>query len=78
MKFLRSRCDSGRKHYQHVAIDDCTRIRVRRVYDKCNQVTSIQFLDYVLGKLPFRVEVIQTDNGAEFQSQLQHHELYMP
>lgn len=43
------------------------------IYDKCNQVTSIQFLDYVLEKLPFRVEVIQTDNGAEFQSLLHYH-----
>ncbi|WUQ09340.1 integrase core domain-containing protein [Streptomyces sp. NBC_00250] len=28
----------------------------------------MQFLDYVLKRLPFRVEVIQTDNGAEFRS----------
>lgn len=33
-----------------------------------NQKTAIQFLDYVLQPLPFQVEVIQTDNGAEFQS----------
>ena len=30
--------------------------------------TAIQFADYVVEKLPFAVEVIQTDNGAEFQS----------
>jgi transposase InsO family protein len=29
----------------------------------------------VLEKLPFRVEVIQTDNGAEFGSQFQYHVL---
>jgi hypothetical protein len=29
-----------------------------------NQKTAIQFADYVLERLPFRVEVIQTDNGA--------------
>ena len=38
-----------------------------RIYARLNQKTAIQFLDYVLEKLPFRVEVIQTDNGAEFQ-----------
>ena len=73
VKFLGRIGDSRRKHYQYTAIDDCTRIRVLRIYDKCNQVTSIRFLDYVLEKLPFRVEVIQTDNGAEFQSQLHYH-----
>ena len=37
--------------------------------------TAIQFLDYVLDKLPFRVERIQTDNGAEFQSAFHWHVL---
>ncbi|MER5348650.1 hypothetical protein ABT030_52400, partial [Streptomyces mirabilis] len=32
-----------------------------------NQATTIQFLHYVLQRLPFQIEVIQTDNGAEFQ-----------
>jgi transposase len=57
-----------KKYYQFTAIDDCTRLRVLRAYDRCNQHTAIQFLDYLLERLPFRVEVIQTDNGAEFQS----------
>ena len=39
------------------------------------QKTAIQFLDYLLQKLPFRVEVIQTDNGAEFGSQFHVHVL---
>jgi len=39
------------------------------------QKTAIQFLDYVLEKLPFQVEVIQTDNGAEFKSQFHWHVL---
>jgi transposase InsO family protein len=41
---------------------------VLRIYPKLNQQTAIQFLDYVLARLPFRVEVIQTDNGVEFGS----------
>ena len=55
--------------YQFTAIDDCTRIRVLKVYDACNQTTAIQFAEEVLRRLPFQVHVIQTDNGAEFQSQ---------
>jgi transposase InsO family protein len=64
-----------RKHYQFTAIDDCTRIRVLRIYDRCDQRTAIQFVDYVLEQLPFRVEVIQTDNGAEFQARFHYHVL---
>ena len=55
--------------YQFIAIDDCTRLRVLKVYDPCNQRPAIQFDEEVLRRLPFRVLVIQTDNGAEFQSQ---------
>jgi transposase InsO family protein len=51
----------------------CTRIRVLKVYDACNQRTAIEFIDKVLRRLPFRVHVIQTDNGAEFQSHFHWH-----
>jgi transposase InsO family protein len=64
-----------RKFYQFTAIDDCTRLRVLRIYPAANQKTAIKFLDYVLQRLPFRVEVIQTDNGAEFQSSFHYHVL---
>jgi transposase InsO family protein len=30
-------------------------------------------MDYVLAKLPFAVEVVQTDNGAEFQGSFHWH-----
>jgi transposase len=53
--------ESRKKYYQFTAIDDCTRIRVLRIYDQLNQKTAIQFTDYLLDKLPFRVEAIQTD-----------------
>ena len=70
-----TKAGARRKHYQFTAIDDCTRLRVLRIYPKLNQQTAIQFLDYVLSRLPFRVEVIQTDNGAEFQSLFHYHVL---
>jgi transposase InsO family protein len=46
---------------------------VLRIYDRLNQKTAIQFADYVPGKLPFQVQLIQTDNGAEFQSAFHWH-----
>jgi transposase InsO family protein len=75
VKFIAPLPGSRRKYYQFTAIDDCTRLRVLRIYDRLNQRTAIQFLDYVLAKLPFRGERIQTDNGAEFQSAFHYHVL---
>jgi transposase InsO family protein len=68
VKFLERIPGTRTRLYQFTAIDDCTRIRVLKVYDTCNQGTAIRFLDDVLRRLPFRVHVVQTDNGAEFQS----------
>ncbi|MEU1994201.1 hypothetical protein ABZ511_07105 [Nocardia gamkensis] len=48
--------------YQFTAIDDCTRLRIPKIYPRNNQKTAILFLDYVLSQLPFAVETIQTDN----------------
>jgi transposase len=75
VKFVAPLKGARKKHYQFTAIDDCTRIRVLRIYDRLSQKTAIQFVDYVLEKLPFAVEVIQTDNGAEFASQFHYHVL---
>ena len=75
VKFIEPIGGARKKHYQFTAIDDCTRIRVLRVYPRNNQKTAIQFIDYVLEKLPFGVECIQTDNGAEFQAAFHWHVL---
>jgi transposase InsO family protein len=63
------------KYYQFTAIDDCTRLRVLQIYPQLNQKTAIQFVDYLLQRLPFPVQVIQTDNGAEFQTAFHWHVL---
>lgn len=73
VKFIEPLPGTRKKHYQYTAIDDCTRIRVLRIYPRNDQKTAIQFADYLLEKLPFRVEVIQTDNGAEFQGAFHWH-----
>ncbi len=73
VKFLERIPGTQRRLYQFTAIDDCTRIRVLKVYDRCNQRTAVQFIDDVLRRLPFRVLVVQTDNGAEFQLQFHWH-----
>jgi hypothetical protein len=51
VKFIDPLAGSRRKHYRFTAIDDCTRLRVLRIYPQLNQKSAIQFLDYVLERL---------------------------
>src|SRR4029434_4657621 len=73
VKFLERIPGTHHRLYQFTAIDDGTRIRVLKIYDACNQRTARQFTDEVLRSLPCRVHVVQTDNGAEFQSAFHWH-----
>jgi len=73
VKFLAPVAGRARKYYQYTAIDDCTRLRVLRIYERLDQKTAIKFVDYVLEQLPFQVMKIQTDNGAEFQAGFHWH-----
>ncbi len=73
VKFIAPLSGSRKRHYQFTAIDDCTRLRVLRIYERLDQKSAIQFVDYVRQRLPFRLEQIQTDNGSEFQSAFHWH-----
>ena len=61
------------KRYQYTAIDDATRIRTLKIYEKHTQESSIDFINCVVEKFPFRINTIQTDNGHEFQSKFHWH-----
>jgi transposase InsO family protein len=52
VKFVAPIGGTRKEHSQFTAIDDCTRLRVLRVYDHLNQKTAIQFIDDVFEKLP--------------------------
>jgi transposase InsO family protein len=73
VKFLERIPGTSKRLYQFTAIDDCTRIRVLKVFDACTQGIAIQFVNEVIRRLPFRVLVLQTDNGAEFQTRFHGH-----
>lgn len=75
VKFLSFKDIEGKKirRYQYTAIDDATRIRALKVYQKHNQGNAIDFVDYVINKFPFRIKVIRTDNGHEFQARFHWH-----
>jgi hypothetical protein len=40
--------------HQFAAFDDCTWLRILRIYDRLNQKTAIQFVEYVLEKISSR------------------------
>jgi len=73
VKFLERLPSTGKRLYQFTAIDDCTRVRILKVFDACNQRTAIQFINDVRKRLPFRILTVQTDNGSEFQTQFHSH-----
>ena len=73
VKFVALIGGKKKRFYQYTAIDDCTRLRILRIYERHNAKTAIKFADYVLEKLPFRVDQIQTDNGSEFQTAFHWH-----
>ncbi len=75
MKFLFFNTSDGQriKHFQYKAIDDATRISFLKDYERHNQVDAIDFIYYVLNKFPFRIKMIRTNNGHEFQSKFNWH-----
>lgn len=73
VKFLERIPGTKKRLYQFTAIDDCTRIRVLKIYDACNQTASVDFANEVIRRLPFRIQLIQTDNGSEFGSHFHWH-----
>jgi transposase InsO family protein len=73
VKFLEKIGEPNKKYYQFTAVDDCTRLRVLKVYERNSQQNAIRFIDEALSRLSFRAEVVQTDNGSEFGSQFHWH-----
>jgi transposase len=59
-------CKVASKLYQYTAIDDCTRIKVLRLYSNREASSSLDFLEHVIALLPFPIERLQTDRGQEF------------
>jgi transposase InsO family protein len=75
VKFLQSKRPDGRgvRRYQFRAIDDATRIRALRIYERHNQENAIDFIDHVVSRFPFRIDTIRTDRGHEFQAKFHWH-----
>lgn len=57
------------RFYQYTAIDRVSRWRYLKVFSSFNLKNSCQFLKNLLFFAPFKVKLIQTDNGPEFQKE---------
>jgi transposase InsO family protein len=75
VKFLKLKDSEGQpiRRFQYTAIDDATRIRVLKIFDKHTQQNAIDFVNTVILKLPFRIKMVRADNGHEFQAKYHRH-----
>jgi transposase InsO family protein len=44
-----------------------------KIYPKHNQKSSIDFIDYIIEKFPFRIQTVRTDRGHEWQAKFHWH-----
>lgn len=71
VKFVPSYCVSnGKKYYQYTAIDECTRVVFREMYDEHSTYSSMDFLMKLIHAFRFPIREVQTDNGTEFTTAL--------
>jgi len=73
---------SVKRAMQYSAIDDATRIKLTRIYPERSNHYSVDFLDYITSRLPFKLKRISTDNDSVFTNAYtgdpQTHPLKMP
>lgn len=71
VKYVPSYCvTNGQKYYQYTAIDECSRIVFREMYDEHSTYSSKDFLIKLIKAFPFPIREIQTDNGTEWTNAL--------
>jgi transposase InsO family protein len=71
--YLREKDGKAVRRYQYTAIDDATRVRALKIYDRHTQANAIAFIDHVIARFPFRIREARTDNGHEFQAKFHWH-----
>ena len=62
--------DLGEKYYQYTAIDEYTRLRYTYFCKERNTYESTIFLNRMIKYFPFKIKLVQTDNGFEFTNRL--------
>lgn len=71
VKFVPSTCVAdGNKYYQYTAVDECTRLCYREMYDEHSTYSPLDFLKKLIGFVPFPIREVQTDNDTEWTTAL--------
>ena len=71
VKFVPVYCVVGEnKYYQYTAIDEYTRLVYREMYDEHSTYSSQDFVKKMIKFFPFKIELVQTDNGTEWTNAL--------
>ena len=75
VKFLKleSKKEGKIQRFQYTAIDDATRIRALKIYNRHTQQNAIDFIDHVIERFPFRIHTVRSDDGHEFQAKFHWH-----
>lgn len=56
----------GEKFYQYTSIDEFSRWRYLEAFREHSSYSSATFVEHLIKAAPFKIQCIQTDNGAEF------------
>jgi hypothetical protein len=65
IKFVPKKLEN-RRFYQFTAIDCASRWRYLEIFDEMSNFNSIQFLNHIIKKAPFKINAIKTDNASYF------------
>jgi len=65
VKYVPNKINSKR-YYQFTSIDCATRWRYLKIYDQQTNVDTLDFLAEIIGRFPYTIKAIKTDNGAIF------------
>ena len=65
-----SNCSKREKYYEYIAVDECSRLAYRQMYEEHSTYSSYLFLKELVKATPFQIREIQTDNGTEFTKAL--------
>lgn len=71
VKHVPARCVAGEtKYYQYTAIDEYSRLVYREMYEEHSTYSSVDFIRKVIAFYPFKIKLVQTDNGTEWTNAL--------
>ena len=66
--------ETGKRYFQFTAIDEYTRLRYLYFCEEKSTFEAAKFIDRLVRYFPFKIKLIQTDNGFEFTNKLSWHE----